>query len=313
MPLRALVIGGTGLVGNALLRAWKSRGADVSASTFRFSANKNFFSLDIRSENAVRDAIDARKPDVVALPAANPHVDGCELDPAGTRAVNVAGTINVAKACREAGSRLIFFSSDYVFDGRKGAYDETDAPCPINEYGRQKVAAEKAILDLNSKNLIVRTSGAYGWQRNPQNLVLQIRERLSRGETMPVASDVRYNPTYVEDLADITLMLAEKSASGIFHAAGADEVARADFAKIVARAFELDPSLLKPVPLASLHSPTPRPLRSSLLAARLRREFNRAPLGVNEGLRRMIAMRDAWRAYLRELPIPPQPNAIPSA
>src|SRR5688572_6024738 len=111
-----LVIGGTGLVGNALVRAWEARNAPVSASTCRRPPSASFRRLDMQNEAEVRSTLAALKPGVVAVPAANPHVDYCELHPEETRRVNVQGTLNVARACAETGARMIFFSSDYVFD-----------------------------------------------------------------------------------------------------------------------------------------------------------------------------------------------------
>lgn len=299
-----LVIGGTGLVGNALLRAWASRGAEVSAATYHCHPSGGFLQLDMQEEGRVRALLRERRPAVVAVPAANPYVDYCERHPEETRRVNVDGTLNVARACREIGARMIFFSSDYVFDGVKGVYGEDDAPSPINEYGRQKAEAERGVLAAGPGNLVLRTSGAYGWQWEPKNFVLQIRGRLSQGQAMSVADDIRYNPTYVENLAEITAELVEAGASGVFHVVGAEEIVRFEFAARVARAFGLDASLLRPVPAARLNSPTPRPRESSLRTDKVRAAVRTAPVGVDEGLRRMLAMEGAWRDYARTLPDP---------
>ncbi|MCR4296621.1 MAG: SDR family oxidoreductase, partial [Elusimicrobia bacterium] len=203
MDGKVMVIGGTGLVGNALLRTWTERDAEVAAATYHCHPSGGFLQLDMQDEEKVRTFLKAHRPAVVAVPAANPFVDYCELHPEETRRINVDGTLNVARACRELDARMIFYSSDYVFDGLKGSYTEEDAPCPINEYGRQKAEAERGVLASDPRNLVLRTSGAYGWQWEPKNFVLQVRKTLGEGKTMRV-SDVRYNPTYVENLAEIT-------------------------------------------------------------------------------------------------------------
>lgn len=306
-----MVIGGTGLVGNALLRAWTARGAEVSAATYHCHPSGGFLQLDMQDEAQVRALLKAHRPAVVAVPAANPFVDYCELHPEETRRVNVAGTLNVARACREAGARMIFYSSDYVFDGVRGSYTEEDAPCPINEYGRQKAEAERGVLAADPRNLVLRTSGAYGWQWEPKNFVLQVRTNLSQGKPMRV-SDVRYNPTYVENLAEITVGLVAAGAGGIFHTVGAEEIARDEFARRAARAFGLDASLIKTVPAAEFKSPTPRPIESSLLTGKVRRLVPQLPpLGVDEGLRRMLAMEARWRSYASTLP-DPSAKALPN-
>jgi dTDP-4-dehydrorhamnose reductase len=301
---KVLVIGGTGLVGNALLRAWTARGADVTAATYHCHASGGFLQLDMQDQARVRELLERHRPAVVAVPAANPFVDYCEQHPAETRKVNVDGTLNVARACRDLGARMIFYSSDYVFDGAKGVYTEEDETCPINEYGRQKAETERGVLAADPRNVVIRTSGAYGWQWEPKNFVLQIRAKLSAGQAMTVADDIRYNPTYVENLAEITAELVETGAGGIFHVVGADEIVRYEFAARVAKAFDLDASLLKPAPMSTLGSPTPRPKESSLRTDKIRAAVAVHPLGVDKGLRRMLAQEADWRDYARTLPDP---------
>ncbi|MDP3542517.1 MAG: SDR family oxidoreductase [Elusimicrobiota bacterium] len=304
MDGKIMVIGGTGLVGNALLRAWTARGAEVAAATYHSHPSGGFLQLDMRDSARVGALLKAHRPSVVAVPAANPFVDYCELHPEETRKVNVEGTLNVARACRELGARMIFYSSDYVFDGLKGSYTEEDAPCPINEYGRQKAEAERGVLACDPRNLILRTSGAYGWQWEPKNFVLQVRNNLSEGHPMRVAN-VRYNPTYVENLAEITAELVSAGASGIFHTVGAEEIARDEFARRVARAFGLRDSLIQTVPAGEFKSPTPRPKQSSLRTQKVQRILpDTPPVGVDAGLKAMLTMEPAWRDYARTLPDP---------
>ena len=304
MGAKVLVIGGTGLVGNALLRAWTARGADVVAATYHAHATGGFLQLDMREEAKVRDILGRLRPVVVAVPAANPFVDYCEQHPAETRKVNVDGTLNVARACRDLGARMIFYSSDYVFDGDKGVYTEEDATCPLNEYGRQKAEAERGVMETDPRNIVIRTSGAYGWQWEPKNFVLQIRAKLSAGQEMAVADDLRYNPTYVENLAEITAELVEAGAAGIYHVVGADEIVRFEFAERVARAFGLDGRLLKPVPSSRLNSPTPRPKQSSLRTDKVRAAVAVHPIGVDKGLKQMLKFEADWRDYASTLPDP---------
>jgi len=305
MDATVLVIGGTGLVGNALLRAWTAAGARVSAATYHCHPSGGFLQLDMQNEGQVRALLAAHRPQVVAVPAANPFVDYCELHPEETRRVNVDGTLNVARACRDAGARMIFYSSDYVFDGVKGSYTEEDAPSPINEYGRQKAETERGVLDADPRNLVIRTSGAYGWQWEPKNFVLQVRSSLSKGKPMRVAEGLRYNPTYVENLAALTAALVASGAGGIFHAVGAEEITRDEFARRAARAFGFDESLIQTVSAAEFKSPTPRPKKTSLLTDKVRRLItSAAPIGVDAGLKDMVAMEASWRAYAATLPDP---------
>jgi dTDP-4-dehydrorhamnose reductase len=305
MDSKVMVIGGTGLVGNALLRAWAAKGAQVSAATYHCHASGGFLQLDMQDSGRVKALLEARRPSVVAVPAANPFVDYCELHPEETRRVNVAGTLNVARACREIGARMIFYSSDYVFDGVKGSYTEEDAPCPINEYGRQKAEAERGVLDCDPRNLVLRTSGAYGWQWEAKNFVLQVKKNLSEGKPMRVAGGLRYNPTYVENLAEITTALVAVGAGGIFHVVGAEEIARDEFARRAAKAFGLDASLILTVPADEFKSPTRRPKQTSLRTDKVRKAVPLVPpVGVADGLEAMLAMEPLWRSYAAGLPDP---------
>lgn len=301
-PPLVLVIGGTGLVGNALVRAWTARGHETSAATYHCHPSPGFVRLDMQDEGAVREALRRFPASVVAVPAANPHVDYCQTHPEETRRVNVSGTLNVARAAKDAGARMVFYSSDYVFDGLKGSYTEEDAPNPLNEYGRQKAETEAAVLALDSRNLVIRTSGAYGWQWEPKNFVLQVRQRLGLGKPFALAGDLTYNPTYAENLAAVTADLVEAGASGIFHVVGSEPITRFDFAVLVAKTWGLDPALLESVPSSRFSSPTPRPRQSSLLTAKVRGVARTALMGPASGLAHMKNMEPVWREYAKTLP-----------
>lgn len=301
-PPRVLVIGGTGLVGNALVRAWTARGHETAAATYHCHASPGFLRLDMQDEKAVREALGRFPAEVVAVPAANPHVDYCETHPEETRAVNVAGTLNVARAAKDAGARMVFYSSDYVFDGKKGSYTEDDAPNPLNEYGRQKAQTEAGVLAIDPRNLVIRTSGAYGWQWEPKNFVLQVRHRLSNGQPFSLAGDLTYNPTYAENMAAVTADLVEAGVSGIFHVVGSEPITRYDFAVMVAQTWGLDAGLLRAVPSSQFSSPTPRPKQSSLLTAKVRGVAKTPLMGPASGLAHMRHIEPVWRAYAKTLP-----------
>lgn len=301
-PPRVLVIGGTGLVGNALVRAWTARGHETAAATYHCHPSPGFLRLDMQDEAAVREALRRFPAEVVAVPAANPHVDYCETHPAETRAVNVAGTLNVARAAKDAGARMVFYSSDYVFDGKKGSYSEDDAPNPLNEYGRQKAETEAGVLAMDPRNLVIRTSGAYGWQWEPKNFVLQVRAKLSARQPMTIAGDLVYNPTYAENMAAVTADLVEARASGIFHVVGSEPISRYDFAVMVAQTWGLDASLLESVPSSRFSSPTPRPKQSSLLTGKVRGAAKTPLMGPASGLAHMRNIEPVWREYAKTLP-----------
>lgn len=285
--MKVLVVGSAGLVGNALVRTWQGRGAQVWAADVQTAPAPRRLRLDMCEERSVHAALEKITPDVVAVSAANPYVDYCELHPEETRRVNVSGTLNVARACRELGARMIFFSSDYVFDGAKGNYDEEDAVCPLNEYGRQKAETEECILALSSNNLVIRTASAYGWQREPKNFALQVMKKLLNGEAMPVVSDRHVSPTYAENLAEVTAGLAGMAVDGIFHVVGSDHLTRYEFAHIVAHVFGLDGSRLSPAPAAQFEAPAKRPQDAVLLTDKVRKIVPTPLVGARQGLAHM--------------------------
>lgn len=306
MRERILVIGATGLVGNALLRAVSQRKADIAGATSHREPGKGFEPLDITDARAVEKLLQRTRPGVVALPAANAHVDYCERHPEETRRVNVAGAYHVLGACRGVGARLVYFSSDYVFDGGQELYGEDDVRRPLNEYGRQKAEIEAAVLAADSRNLVIRTAGVFGWQRRPKNFVLQVISELSRGRSMKVACDVKYNPTYAENLAEITADLCERGCAGIFNVVGSDNVGRYEFARQAAEAFGLDVALLAPVPASAFNAPARRPKESGLRTDKVRAAAPTPLWGARQGLAHMVSFKAEWTEYAeKHLPSPP--------
>ncbi len=300
---RVAVIGATGLVGDALRRAWERAGATLKPAARRGWPRGAIASLDIRDERRVAEFFEEGPLHWVALPAALPNVDYCETHPDVTRCVNVVGALHVARRAAAAAVPLVFFSSDYVFDGERQAYGESDDPRPLNEYGRQKLEAETGVLEASPRNLVLRTSGVYGWQAIPKNFALQVLAALGTGGSLRVAREVSYNPTAADNLAEVTVALAARGAGGVFHVVGGERVLRIDFAREVARAFALDEGRLIGVPSEELQSPTRRPRDSSLRTDKVRRAVPVALWGVREGLRRMRESRAEWEIHAaRALP-----------
>src|SRR5258708_1646243 len=147
--MRVLVIGATGLLGRVLLQEWNEKNVTGVGSR----------DIDIQDESQLRPLFERCQPECTILAAAYTDVDGCEKDPERAHQVNCAGAINVARAARDARSKLLFVSTDYVFDGAKSTpYEPEDAVCPINVYGRSKADAEKGILEILPSCCILRTS-----------------------------------------------------------------------------------------------------------------------------------------------------------
>ena len=283
-PSTVLLIGAGGLVGRHLRRAL----ADMpTIPTFHGGGSGAGLQLDITDHEAVRRTIREAKPDVILLAAADPYVERCEREPDATRRVNVDAPRAIATESKAAGALLVVFSSEYVFDGTAGRYDENDERRPINEYGRQKVELEDLALATGNA-LVCRTSGVFGADPQRKNFVWQLVDRLRAGQTFDVPSDQLITPTYAPALADAVVRLVRLGHRGIFHLAGPRILGRMDFAQLVADAYALPAELLRPRVTKELGLAAPRPLRCGLEVDKLRRTLGTDLTAPDVGLRDMM-------------------------
>lgn len=258
-----LIIGGSGLVGHALTRALERAGFDVVSTTRHQKPGHRV--LDVRDADAVRTCVQEVAPAVIFLAVNNPGgVDACEEQPEEAHAVHVSGTRTVAASAAAAGSVLVYYSTDYIFDGTRGPYTEEDPPHPRSVYGRAKAEAERVVQDVAPAHLVLRTTAVFGWDRTSRNLAMQVWERLQTGHAMPVASDQWCNPTLADNLAEASVRLIQLEARGVFNVTGKDRISRAQLAQALARAMALDAQLITPVPTAELGQRAPRPLQGGL-------------------------------------------------
>ncbi|MBI2015038.1 MAG: lipopolysaccharide biosynthesis protein RfbH [Candidatus Rokubacteria bacterium] len=288
----ALVIGASGLVGGALVRALERSGVEVTATGHSRAAGMS--ALDVREAAAVEQCVAAAKPDVIFLAVNVPGgVDRCEEQPDAADAVNVQGTKHVAAAAAQHGATLVYYSTDYVFDGKSGPYAEEDPPNPISVYGRTKLEAEQIVRERVPRHLIVRTTAVYGWDRGSRNFAMQVWERLGGGQPLRVPHDQLCNPTLAEYLAETSLRLVQEGVEGVVNVVGRDRMSRADLARQLARAMALDPALVTAVPTSELSQKAPRPLAGGLKIDKLARLLGTEPLDLAESLKRF---RRGWRA-----------------
>jgi dTDP-4-dehydrorhamnose reductase len=256
--MRVTIFGASGLLGKALIREWSG---DATAG---FSSRD----ADIRDSNAVQKAVRATNPDWVVLAAAFTDVDGCETNRDLAFAVNREGAVNVAAAARAAGARLLFLSSDYVFDGRKSSpYETNDERNPQSVYGRTKAEAEVKLLGTNPECCVVRTSWLFGVGGKcfPDTILKLAASR----PAIDVVDDQRGCPTYTEDLAQAIIQLCRKNASGTVHATNAGDCTWFEFAQEIVRMAGL-PATVRPVSSTQMARPAPRPAYSLLSPASLR-------------------------------------------
>ena len=260
--MRVTIFGATGMLGKALVRRWEDdiRGEDEVTGLGSAQA-------DIRDPAQVVSAIQQSQPDQIVLAAAYTDVDGCELNPTLALGVNTAGAVNVAKAAANAGARLLFVSTDYVFDGTKStAYEPGDPRNPINAYGRSKAEAEKKMVTILPDACIVRTSWLFGpgGKCFPDTI---LKFAAARPE-LEVVNDQRGCPTYTLDLADAIIALFKSRARGIIHCTNSGDCTWYDFASEIIRQAGLR-TLVRPTTSDKFVRPAPRPKYSVLSSSSL--------------------------------------------
>lgn len=286
MQSRELIIGASGLVGAALLQAAHASDSTV-LGTYCHTKVDGLVPLDITDPAALQKLLTAFAPDIIYLPAAIVNAEQVERDPTLTKGVNVDAVAALVDLLQNSNTHLVYFSSDYVFDGLHPPYKEDDLPLPVNEYGRQKVMAEEIIRERLPQSLIIRTGVVYGLERQGKNFAMRTVRELRAGRHMQVAMDQSNNPTYAPDLAAVARELAAKRVTGVLHAVGPQTLARFDFACEICSVFELPVTLLIPVPSSALKQGALRPENVCLDTTSLERIIGRKMLAPREGLLQM--------------------------
>jgi dTDP-4-dehydrorhamnose reductase len=275
--MRVTIFGASGLLGRALMREWS--GDEVVGLTSQ--------DADIRDAAQVQSAIQGTRPQWVVLAAAYTDVDGAESNPDRALSVNRDGALNVAQAAKQAGARLLFLSSDYVFDGKKKSpYETGDARNPLGVYARSKAEAETRLLEVLPDVCIARTSWLFGvGGRCFPDTILKLA---ANRPALDVVDDQRGGPTYCIDLARAIIELCRKNATGIVHATNAGECSWFEFARAIVSEAGLTTEV-RPISTQQMPRPAPRPAYSVLSAKSLK------SLGVQ-----MPTWQDALQRYLKE-------------
>jgi dTDP-4-dehydrorhamnose reductase len=281
-----LIIGASGLVGSALAEVCR-RAGDRVHGTYRGNERPGLTQLDLRDRRALCKLVRDTGPEVIYLPAAVTKVDWCEQHEAESYSVNVTGPAKVAEAVGTLPVKLVYFSTDYVFDGLNGPYGEEDAPNPVNVYGRHKLAAEGILRQAVKSHLIVRTTWVYGAEQPPRNFAARTVQQLRAGIPVKVPVDQWGNPTYVSDLAALVREAVDKGITGILNAVGPQIVNRYEFALTLARVFDLPLHLITPVYTPELGQVAKRPLQGGLVVDRAKSLLSTSPRAVWEGLQAM--------------------------
>jgi dTDP-4-dehydrorhamnose reductase len=255
--MRVTIVGGPGLLGKALSREWS--GDEIVSLGSR--------DVDIRSDEQVDEALHRYRPEWIVLAAAYTDVDGCEANRDLALDVNFLGAVRIARAAAAAGAKLLFLSTDYVFDGRKTTpYEIDDRLAPQGAYGESKARAEVGIREILPECCIVRTSWVFGVGGKcfPDTILKLANTR----KELDVVSDQKGCPTYTVDLARTIVQLCRKNATGTVHVTNRGECTWFDFAAEIVGQAGLDP-VVKPTTSDKLVRLAKRPAYSVLSSASL--------------------------------------------
>jgi dTDP-4-dehydrorhamnose reductase len=263
--MKVLVIGGSGLLGKKLRDILLEHNYDVYTTYYRahpIDTEKNY-QLDITQKKDVDSVIKKITPDVIVHTAALTNVDECEKNQDLADNINTQGTKYIAETAKKIGSKLLYVSTDYVFDGKKGLYKEEDHVRPINYYGVTKQKGEEVVKNIVDDCIIVRPSVIYG-SSNKKNFVLWILDNLQRQKRMNIVNDQYVSPTLNTDLSEQVVALIKNDVQGVFHTAGGERINRYAFSQIVADVFHLDKTLIKAISMKDMNWVAQRPKDSSL-------------------------------------------------
>lgn len=257
---KLLIIGSTGTLGQALVRACEHRDLAYVAT------DRKRVSLDSRL--SIAHALDDVSPWAVINAAGWVRVDDAEHEPDGCMRDNRDGSLALADECRRRDIPYVTFSSDLVFDGRIDRdYRESDLPAPLNIYGHSKADADRALLASNAKVLVIRTAAFFA-SSDPYNFAAQLAGALTADKQFAAADDVTVSPTYVPDLVDTVLDLVIDGEQGLWHLTNATGLTWSAFGVRLARRLDLDPSLVVPVPSARMGWVARRPRRAAMTSER---------------------------------------------
>jgi dTDP-4-dehydrorhamnose reductase len=287
-----LVIGASGLAGQSLIRTLRLRSKNV-VGTFASRPRNGLRPLDFTDAGQIRECFTALQPKTIYLAAALTHVDYCEECPEDAQRRNVDAPKRIAQEAARLGAKLVFYSTEYVFDGKTGPYDEEAEPSPLSVYGKTKLAAERAIGEICADSLIIRTTVLYGWDQESINFAMQIYARVKAEAEMTIPSDQIGNPTLADYLAEASVDLVLRKTTGVVNVVGRDLVPRSEFAKALVKTFGGDPGRVIPVTTGSLKQKAARPLRGGLRTEKVTRLLGKEPISLAESLERL---RSQWRA-----------------
>jgi dTDP-4-dehydrorhamnose reductase len=286
---RIFVTGANGMVGQRAVEFYSGMNKiellACSIEENSFSNITEYISCDISNREKIKKIIYDFCPDYIINTAAFTNVDLSEKQREETWKANVKGVEFITEAARVIDAHVIHISSDYIFDGKEGPYDENAIPNPLGYYGRTKLASENVLKIGGVIYTIVRTNVLYGFALNSRpDFVRWLVSELRIGNNVNIVDDQINNPTFIEDLVQGINKIIEFKKHGIYNIGGKEFLSRYNFAKIIAGFFNLSENLIIPIKTKELNQGAKRPLNSGLITLRAETELGYKPHTINESL-----------------------------
>ena len=246
---RILLTGASGLLGlNFALQEYQNHEIIGLVNQRRLS-NAPFKSIptDLSQPGAVTRIVEEVQPDVIVHCAAIANIDQCESMPEFAHRVNAEVPGEFAKESKKRSIKLVYISTDAVYDGAKGDYSETDAPNPLSVYAKTKLAGEAQVL-AEDPNAVIARVNFFGWSLlGKRSLSEFFFNNLAAGNQMKGFTDVFFCPLQVNDLVDVLLEMVSKDLSGVYNTVSAESLTKYDFGVSIAKKFGFDPGLIEPI------------------------------------------------------------------
>ena len=290
--IKVIITGSNGLLGQSLLNLLLEE--KEKYQVFGLSRGKNrsgredfsYIDIDITDPIFLKKSIKEIKPNFIINTAAMTEVDVCESKKDACDLINVSVVNWLTQLSDELKIHLIHLSTDFVFDGVKGYYKETDIPNPLSYYGLSKVKAEELLIASKIDFTILRTILVYGkvFDMSRSNIVLWVKEMLSKGKEITIVDDQFRMPTYVTDLALACKISIDKKAKGIYHISSNKLLSVFEIVQEIATVFNLEKRLIKPISSSSLNQIGVRPSKTGFDLSKTNKELEFYPMSFKEGL-----------------------------
>jgi dTDP-4-dehydrorhamnose reductase len=298
---KVLITGGSGLLGSNLAMMMENKFAAhavVNEHQMKFKTCQ-VHQLDITKGKEVLNVVKRINPQWIIHTAALTNVDYCEVNREHAWKINVGGTRNIVAAAEKLHSKIVYISTDSVFEGAKGMYTEEDLPNPLNFYALTKLEGEKIVCKCNVPHIIIRTN-IYGWNAYDKSSIAEwILTSLRDGKKLTLFSDAFFTPTLVNNLSDVIIEMLRKDLSGLFHVAGSERCSKLQFGLSLAEVFHLERNLIEPITLSKKNLTAKRPMDPSLSSEKIKTEIETNLLNVEEGLKAFKNLYDT--GYVKEL------------